>query len=236
MKQLPKDWLTRGLLDFEYKQYVLLAYLKDVKAHFDDAKLYPQLSDLVMHYQNLQALKENKTLMLENFPKEISKADFEALKIHYKQIVEDDEVMQQIEEIIAYALPQFKRLLEEGKDLYEHIEKHLAIYPIGITPLKTDEGYFMLNEPDKRELPIYAYQVSIFEHSQETYRALNVRFVQSVVKSIGKTFENIKLDLIQRYQSLPNPATYLINATISSPLDETLLPIAKRRLIRHLEV
>ena len=28
MKNLEKDWLTQGLIDFEYKKYILLSYLQ----------------------------------------------------------------------------------------------------------------------------------------------------------------------------------------------------------------
>ena len=58
MKKLEKDWLTSGLIDFEYKKYILLAYLQEVKGNFDSNKLYPHLSDLIFHYQNLLDLKK----------------------------------------------------------------------------------------------------------------------------------------------------------------------------------
>ena len=66
MEQLKVDWLTDGLIDFEYKKYVLLAYLKNVRANFDDKKLYPFMSDMVFHYQNLMTIKSNKSLLYEN--------------------------------------------------------------------------------------------------------------------------------------------------------------------------
>ena len=72
MEKLSKDWLTQGLIDFEYKKYVLLAYLKTVKQSFGKVELYPFLADLVLHYRNLTAVKENKALFRESFPKELS--------------------------------------------------------------------------------------------------------------------------------------------------------------------
>jgi hypothetical protein len=41
MNQLNRDWLTQGLIDFEYKKYVLLGYLKTVKGSFSRVELYP---------------------------------------------------------------------------------------------------------------------------------------------------------------------------------------------------
>ena len=63
MDQLKENWLTEGLVDFEYKKYLLLAYLKKVKESFTRMELYPFLSDLVFHHRNLMAIKENKAMI-----------------------------------------------------------------------------------------------------------------------------------------------------------------------------
>ena len=39
MKQLNPNWLTEGWVDFEYKKYLLLAYLQKVSIDFDERKL-----------------------------------------------------------------------------------------------------------------------------------------------------------------------------------------------------
>ena len=36
INKLNKDWLTEGHIDFEYKQYLLLAYFKEVSKAFSD--------------------------------------------------------------------------------------------------------------------------------------------------------------------------------------------------------
>ena len=82
MEQLKHDWLTEGLIDFEYKKYILLAYLKDIRKRFDVNQLYPFMSDLVFHYRNILKVKESKKLMYENFPETLSKADFPETPAH----------------------------------------------------------------------------------------------------------------------------------------------------------
>jgi hypothetical protein len=62
MEKLSKDWLTQGLIDFEYKKYLLMAYLQTVKSSFGKVELYPFLADLVFHYRNLQAVKGKQGL------------------------------------------------------------------------------------------------------------------------------------------------------------------------------
>jgi len=65
MRKLPTNWLTDGLVDFEYKKYLLLAYLKSVEEEFDSKRLYPILSDLILHYQNIMQVKAHKKLIYD---------------------------------------------------------------------------------------------------------------------------------------------------------------------------
>ena len=234
MTELSKDWLTQGLIDFEYKKYILLAYLKNVRQNFQGQILYPFLSDLVFHYRNLLSIRENKQLIYENFPKMISKADFEKLKINYKTIVEDNEVMKELEEIIEFALTGFKNLLEEGKDIYEYVEEKVEIQTIGLSPLYAKEGYMLLSPKVNNGLEVYKYLVTVFESADETYRAVHTEYLESVPKSINSTYESVKLDLIKKYKQLPNPATYLISTKVELPFEQTFLPVAKRLLIKSI--
>ena len=44
----------------------------------------------------------------------LSLEDIKKAEITYKSVVEDDAIMQEIESIIEYAIPQFKTRLNEG--------------------------------------------------------------------------------------------------------------------------
>lgn len=236
MTELQKDWLTDGLIDFEYKKYILLAYLKDIRLRFEEQKLYPFMADLVFHYQNLLKVKESKELIYELFPKSISRADFKKLKVSYQKIIQDDEVMQEIEDILTYALPRMKGALTQGRELFELVEHHLEISPVGLTPLYANEGYIFIQVDKVPEVNIFRYQVSVFENAHENYRSINTTYVDKEVKSIANTYESIKLNLVRKFADLPNPASYLVLSRLSFPLPETLLPVAKRLLIKHIQV
>ena len=69
MKHLSPNWITEGWIDFEYKKYLLLDYLQDVNRQFDRKKLYPTLSEIISHFQNLLELKEKKSIVSQSFPK-----------------------------------------------------------------------------------------------------------------------------------------------------------------------
>ena len=73
MKQLSETWFAEGYIDFELKKYTLLTYLQQINKYFNENKLYPQLSDLIFHYNNLVAFRENKKYLQEHFPKKINR-------------------------------------------------------------------------------------------------------------------------------------------------------------------
>jgi hypothetical protein len=234
MDGLKDNWLTEGLIDFEYKKYQLLAYLKNVKSSFQRVELYPYLSDLVFHYRNLITLRENKMLIGESFPKEISKERLKKLEVSYRKMIEDDSIMREIESIMDYALPQFKASLDEGSFIYEYVESKCEISPIGLTMLYANEGYLFVTQPPEKETNIYRYQITFFEQSNEAMRGIQTSFVETCEKSIARTYETIKMALIRRYTSLPNPAAYLVLSKLKFPHAQTLMPIAKRLLVKEI--
>jgi len=234
MKSLGINWFIEGSLDFEYKKYILLDYLQEINRHFDRSKLYPNLTDLIFHYNNLLDFKRNKTVLQQAFPQRMTKADIEAVKLTYQKIVQDDSSMQEIENIIAYALYKMDPAIQIGKEIYDFVESRLNIDPIGLVPLMPYSGYFSLRNGKERTNWVYEYQITIFENKDDKFRGINIQFVDTYEQSITNTPESIKLDLINRYKHLPNPAVYYVQSDISFPLEQTLLPVAKRSLVKYI--
>lgn len=71
MKSLSETWFADGYIDFELKKYTLLAYLQEVNKYFNESKLYPQLADVIFHYNNIISFRENKKYLQEQFPKKV---------------------------------------------------------------------------------------------------------------------------------------------------------------------
>lgn len=234
MKELSKNWLTDGWIDFEYKKYILLAYLQGVQMEFNDRKLYPVFSDLLSHYRNLVILRQNKTLLRENFPKELSGTDIERLELLYKEIVEDDAVMAELEEVMAFAIPKFEQQLSEAKNIFEEVESAMSLTPVGLYSLNPDNGFLFLYVDGKKETKVYEYEITIFEGADEKYRGVHTNYLESVTKNFNTTYESLKVAMTRKYPRHSNPATYLIDSRVAYPLDHALLPIAKRMLVRYL--
>ncbi len=236
MLELKADWFTEGIIDFEHKKYILLAYLKDVSKNFNEKKLYPFLSDLVFHYQNLISIKQQKEVAQQSMPKKLRKFDLDNFRVEYERVMNDSEYMQEISIILDYAIPQLKNSLNNGKELYEFVEEKIEIEPVGIIPINKEFGYMMLSNGSDRNTKIYEYELSIFESASEKFRSLKTTFVKEKKKKITNTFESIKLELIREQKKFANPATFAIISFLPFPLVETFLPIAKRSLVRYISI
>lgn len=233
MKSLSETWFAEGYVDFELKKYTLLAYLQQVNKYFNENKLYPQLADVIFHYNNLVAFRENKKFLQEHFPKKLTGIQMEKLKFLYEQMVEDNELMKELEEIINYSTSTIKRTIRSGTEIYEFIEDKLIISPVGLVPLDINEGYFFLSS-GKKNVRVYYYRLSFFEKHDEKYRSIKTSYIDHQRRSMSNTYENIKANLIRTRNELPNPAVYSVDINLSFPLDETLLPIAKRSLVKFI--
>lgn len=233
MGELSKNWLTEKHIDFEYKKYLLLAYLQDVGKNFNATKLYPWLAELIAHYKSAIAVKENKQNLKKCFPQRLSGINDKG-QLTFEKIVGDDELMKELENIIEYAIPQFQQCVDEGKSIYDIVEYHLHIQPVGIIPLNPECGYMFLKGGKTASTNVYEYQVTFFENATEKFKAIHTHFVKAFATTISTTFQSIKSDLVRDNKRLPNPAAYSIETEMALPLEETFLPIAKRMLMRHL--
>ncbi|MBO6495785.1 MAG: hypothetical protein JJ978_09475 [Roseivirga sp.] len=235
MTQLKKDWITDGLIDFEYKKYVLLAYLKHVEQNFDQTKLFPFMTELIDHYRDAKVLKDKKQSIQSEMPREISRLDLNKLEIIYKDLNESDELLKDIEEIVDYALPTMQRTLGKGKEIHEWVESELKIDPIGIIPMYKDEGYVMLELGNSKLTDVFQYQIKKFIMFNEQMRGVYFKLIDRVSRGIGDTFEQIKLQLIKSYKVLPNPATFVIHGELPLPMEETVIPMSKKLVLKTVQ-
>jgi hypothetical protein len=234
MKQLSETWFAEGYIDFELKKYTLLAYLQEVSKYFNENKLYPQLADVIFHYNNIVAFRENKKFLQEHFPKKLNGIQMQKLQVLYEQMIQDDELMQELEDIINYSANTIKSTIHNGTEIYEFVEDKLTISPVGLIPLDINEGYFFLSSGNTKTTRVYQYRLSIFEKHDEKYRSIKTSYIDVMQRSIASTYEHIKSNLIRNRSELPNPAVYSIEVNLSFPVDETLLPVAKRSLVKFI--
>ena len=230
MATLTTNWLTDGWIDFEYKKYLLLSYLQDVNGNFSQERLFPDLPEVQTHFETASQLKNNKSEIAASFPKKVTGVDFKKKRFAYEKFQESQQ-LSEIDSILEYSLPLFQQTLTQGRTQYADIEAQLTFSPVGIIPLHLKEGYLFLYRTRRHETDIYHYQIRLFEQPEQ--RGVQTTYLETVRKSFSTTFENLKLTLIKKRREMPNPATYLIESPADYPVQETLLPIAKMLIVKH---
>ncbi len=233
MLHLNQNWMTEGTIDFEYKKYILLAYLRDIEQYFKEEKLYPPLSELIQHQRTLQELKTALEQAQNQLPKSIKRIDWQQVGIQYEQMPKP-QFYETLEAIIAYALPRLENKVKTGTGLFDNVDQHLQLFPLGINPINQEAGFFFIGEKWRRLIHLYQFEFTLFETASSAYRGLKTSFLQSYTWSISTNYDSIKYEWIKKDNSRFIPATYVIETETPFPLQETLLPVAKRKLIRHI--
>jgi hypothetical protein len=232
MKKLQPDWFTQNWLDAEYQKYVVMAYLQAVQKNFVEHKLCPDLPELRSHYDAGIRFSRGKGTLNAAFPKRVSRVTGPPPRIEYKSEVTDPAFMAEMDAIMEFALPRFQAMLTEGQQRWADIANSLILAPVGLLPLRPEEGYLLVHATDQAEMQIYYFCLTLYSDQEPGGRLVQLRFVEAVQKSLVNTFENIKLDLIRRHRHMPNPATFMLESQQSYPIQETLLPIARQLLVK----
>jgi hypothetical protein len=229
---LSRDWITAPAIDLELKRYVLLAYLQGVNGRFVERRLFPHLGDLHDHLQRLSELQNGMDALRDAGPKDLVGID--ALKGRFTYRTDPDpEALQVISEVIGFAMPELKAVLDRGQQLLSEILEQVRFEPVGVLPLDVREGYVFVRRDD--EARVYSYTVPMIRDAaaEQHYHGLRTHYVTSYSLGIAWGYEQIKADLTRVRRELPIPATFVLETERPLPCVETCLPLARRLLWRH---
>ncbi|HXU28409.1 MAG TPA: hypothetical protein VN698_14360, partial [Bacteroidia bacterium] len=152
MSTLKNNWLTENHIDFEYKKYMVLGYMQDVKNHYERQELYPALADVIAHYKNLKQIKDNANHIKKGFSKDVTGIDWQKMEFIRKQENLSDDLFQELEMIIDFSMPLFADKINVGKKMYDYVEQNLSLTMVGIAPLRKEEGYLIINTDNQKEV------------------------------------------------------------------------------------
>jgi hypothetical protein len=219
----------------ERTRFEILGGLQKIRSNFHHNKIYPDLAMLIDLHTSLQTITDNAETLQRKYPRTLKEIDFEERKLIYNDVPIHDDNFDSIRELIDWAMPYIQTAMEEGATMFEFVEENLSLEVVGILPSYLEEGYAFVPDNASGVLHVIRYEVSIFTGASEQYRSLKTTLVKSVPRlTILQPAQKLKLELLQEYPELPNPATYSFDTDLDFPFQETILPVAKRRLLRHL--
>lgn len=229
------ETFIHALHDVERTQFEILQGLKEVRTHFHRNKIYPSLSHLIDLQSSLQAILDNADSLRHKPTRTLTHINLEERRLIYDEHRIEDEHFAQIRDLIDWAMPHILTAIDEGSTIFEFVDENLALEVVGILPSYLEEGYVFVPDNTHQTLHLMKYEISIFTGAGEKYRSLKTSLVKSVEHSIiQQPAQVLKMELVQEHPELPNPATYAISTDLDFPFQETILPVAKRRLLRHL--
>lgn len=235
MTPLRLELFAGAAYDVERTQYQVLAGLKRARKAFSESYIYPHLGQLVKLYKTLNTVLERSEAFRTQQTGTITGVDLDAESVVYEWPELDRDQMADVKELIRWSLPHLQEAIEEGRAVYEFVEDNLHVEEVGIVPSYVQEGYMMVPDREKDVLHVLRYNLSIFTDADERYRSLRTVHCKSVPqRGVDMHPGTVKLELMEENQDLPNPATYFFDAEVVLPYERTMLPVVKRRLMRHL--
>jgi len=223
------DWLEKGPLDLEYKQYKLLAYLKEVDQDWNQYLLYPHLTNVVEYNRLLNLISKNKSEIEELFPKEMVGIDLETKKIIYEVKQQPNEKMgEDIQEIIEWGISRLDEYSQIGIIIYEDIAEDIIVERVGLESNVKDEGYIIFNG---YTVNVYYFNIGRIIMDVDGGRFLFTKKIKEFKRKKFQTTNDIKLEILKEGSHLSVPEFYSVEGHRPYPLEETVLPMVKRKIM-----
>ncbi len=232
MAKLALELFVRPFDDLEQRQYQINAALASTVAQFRRNQLYPALGELIELYRTLDhLLRQHEQLQ----PSDAVRALPPVETTSPDETVHTADAIESMFELIRWALPLLRNAIEEGTALFDFVEENITLTNVGLLPMYTGEGYVLIPEHRTCTIHVLRYTTSQLVEHGDRYRTLRTSEVLCLqYRGVWHAPESIKRQLIARYPELPNPATFTCETDLDFPYTETILPVAKRKLIQLL--
>jgi hypothetical protein len=224
------DWMFEKPIDREHKEYKLLSYFQKMGDKLDKFELYPGFIELSLHLINLQTLIRDRKLIYTT--KTFSSIDDELLvkDLKIKDIPQMSEQEQnEFISILNYSTPRLFEYFNIAKSVWT------AVYDsVNLSVKKnkknsiSEQGYFYFTSKEQNKILFWEYEIKrAAKKSPES---------KTIVKLIySDKIENLTIPkIISNFSSLENKRAlpvFQMESKGDFPIEETLLPLFKRRLI-----
>lgn len=236
METLTISTFIKAADDVELSRYQVLAILNKFTSQLHKNRLYPALAELISIKNELELLVEQMSLFDPEFVINLNYSDFQEESSRFKEDTYSEKDLQKVFEFINWALPDIKSAINEGKAIFDFVDENIKIEEVGIMPIYKNEGYFIIPDIKHDLMKIYRFEMSLFSTSDNPLRTLKSKLVDllSLKAEECSSPYNIKYNLINKFKDLPNPAVYYFNTSLDFPFNDTILPVAKRKLVKKL--
>jgi len=228
------DWMFEKPIDREHKEYKLLSYFQKMGEKLDNLELYPGFIELSLHLANVQTLIKDRKLLYTN--KRFSSVDDELLvkDLKIKDVPEmSNEEHQEFIQILTYTAPRMLQYFGVAKAVWESVFDSINLkVKKNIKNILSPKGYFYYINEDI--INIWEYEKKpAAKGSPESKVFVNLIYSDNkndlTIPKIISTFSQWNLENKSKL-----PVVEMISKG-DFPINETLLPLFKRKLISYVD-
>jgi len=225
------EWIITGSIDAEQKEYKLMAYFQKMNVFLEEIKLYPMFIEVSVHLGNIQTIINQNRI----------------LKTKKKFLSHDDELV--VTDLVVHDLPvmsdeeqvEFKKILKNVQPkLFDYFNMVKAIWTLvydsltvnikrNRNNLKSKSGFFYYR--DEGMTYVWRYDIRRVRNSFNlTKTHVKMMYngdgedltITQLISKFSKTYKT------KKDKSFP---VFEILSTQKFPIAETLVPIAKRKIV-----
>lgn len=229
------EWMFEKPIDQEHKEYKLLSYFQKMGEKLDNMELYPGFIELSLHVANLQNLIRDKKIMYTN--KKFTTIDDELLvkdlKIKEIPILNNNE-KEEFNKILAFSAPRMLEYFNIAKSVWEIVFDSVILrIKKNKNEVLQKKGYFYYLDSKDNLFYVWEFKVKqVNKKSPESKTLVNLIYSEKknnlTITKIINTFSQWNKENISK---LP---LYEMLCEGNFPINETLLPLFKRKLITYI--
>jgi hypothetical protein len=231
------DWLFQEPIDLEHKQYVLLNYLQKLDKNLNNFKLYPQFQEISLHLASINLLIEKGQYLTMN--RTLKDPDDEILISDLIPVdcplLTKEEILE-VYNICKYSSTKLTDYFNHAKAIWDIVNDTVSIEAVlNKKNIETKEGLFFLDYKDKTLLyefivkPIRKGKLESKCHIKKVCECTRDEFEQKLKEVKKPLIKNLQDENVHKKLIL-----FTIHHTTDYPLKETLLPIAKRKIMNYM--
>lgn len=217
-------------IDREYKEYKLLSYFQKMGEKLDNLELYPGFIELSLHLMNVQTLMRDQKILytdkkLTNIDDEIMVKDLKTKEIPKLS----DEEQKEFISILSYSAPRILEYFGVAKSVWSLVFESLDMtVKRNKKNILNSKGYFYFIDEKKT---YYVWEYSMKKETRfNPQQMTNIKLIYNdlindlTISKIINTFSTFETN-----DKKLGPI-FLMTSKGNFPIQETLLPMFKRRI------
>lgn len=234
---MPTDWMFEKPIDKEHKEYKLLSYFQKMGEKLDKLELYPGFIELSLHLMNVQTLIRERKIIYTD--KKFNTIDDELLikDLKVKNLPElTVEEQQEFAQILSNSAPRIMEYFNIAKSVWSLVYDALEIkVRKNKKNILTKKGFFYYSDSLTKNKYIWEFEVKkVAKKSPESKTIVNLIYSEPLngltINQIISKFSTWTEDEIK-----VSPVFEMISQG-EFPIQETLLPLFKRKLIAFINL